>query len=280
MAEDIEAQKAEGNFELLSLAASGQEITVRDDQYEFDWILDAVRLSRPKRRRFRLIDTGVLDCPQMEWIAKAGADIYTSDEARKDAQELLIINNACKHGKGIMAYFYYGPLGQEQHEKQDDKFSQLQDLGGNGIYIHMTNKDTEPDFSQLIQLAESSRKGGSWLVYYHYGALSSSLMLLKKSGAWVHISSQVLKDEENRTFISELIQSERSAGSNLILHVKEELDRSIVREIMQAGAFVIFPPSRIGYESPYKDLEKKAARRRLDFRAYYLYPELPSEDLI
>ncbi|MEA2006113.1 MAG: hypothetical protein U9O50_07645, partial [Acidobacteriota bacterium] len=130
------------------------------------------------------------------------------------------------------------------------------------------------------QLAESSRKGGSWLVYYHYGDLSSSLMLLKKSGAWVHISSQVLKDEENRTFISELIQSERSAGSNLILHVKEELDRSIVREIMQAGAFVIFPPSRIGYESPYKDLEKKAARRRLDFRAYYLYPELPSEDLI
>ncbi|MEA2004867.1 MAG: hypothetical protein U9O50_01145, partial [Acidobacteriota bacterium] len=134
MAEDIEAQKAEGNFELLSLAASGQEITVRDDQYEFNWILDSVKLSRPKRRRFRLIDTGVFDCPQMEWIAKAGADIYTSDEARKDAQELLIINNACKRGKGIMAYFYYGPLGQEQHEKQYDKFSQLQDLGGNGIY--------------------------------------------------------------------------------------------------------------------------------------------------
>jgi len=276
MAEDIEAQKADGNFEFLSLAASGQEITVRDDQYEFDWILDAVRLSRQKRRRFRLIDTGVLDCPQMEWIAKAGADIYTSDEIRKDAQELLIIHNACKRGKGIMAYFYYGALGHEQHEKEGDKLTQLQDLGRNGIYIHMTNKDTERDFSQLIQLAKSCRKGGSWLVYYHHGALSSSLMLLKKSGAWVHISSQILKDEESRTLISEFIHSERSVGSNLILHVKEGLDLSILREIMQAGAFVIFPPSRIGYESPYKDLEKKAARRRLDFRTYYLYPEFPS----
>ena len=42
-------------FELFSLLKKKQNITVRDDQYDFSMLLDAVRLFRDARYRFRVI---------------------------------------------------------------------------------------------------------------------------------------------------------------------------------------------------------------------------------
>ena len=84
-----------GGFPAVS---RGEDVTLRDDLYEFSALLDAVKAAKTKSVRFRLIDTGQLNQFQVEWLAEAGADVYTSDEARTDLQELELISRACKKG--------------------------------------------------------------------------------------------------------------------------------------------------------------------------------------
>ncbi|NIM59579.1 MAG: hypothetical protein GTO16_11655, partial [Candidatus Aminicenantes bacterium] len=118
-------------YELLSWAGKGTDITVRDDQYEFPWLLDSVKLCRKKGARFRLVDSGKLDRFQLEWLAGAGADLYTSDEARAEAPELEQLNRACQKGGAFVAYFHHGPLDSEE-ESNSISFIELKDMGRSG----------------------------------------------------------------------------------------------------------------------------------------------------
>jgi hypothetical protein len=63
-----------------------------------------------------------------------------------------------------------------------------------------------------------------------------------------------------------------SAGAKLILHVEKGLDLSLLRDVIKTKAFVLFKSSLFDYKSPFGALERKARKRKLDFRAYYLYP--------
>ena len=54
--QDKAIEQLERAFELHSWASKGEDITVRDDQYGFPWLLDSAKISRKKGRRFRLID--------------------------------------------------------------------------------------------------------------------------------------------------------------------------------------------------------------------------------
>lgn len=258
-------------FELLSLSRKGQDVTVRDDQYEFHSLLDSVKLCRKRGSRFRLIDSGKFDRFQLEWITEAGADFYTSDEVRRNAQELEFINEACKKGAAVMVYFHHGIL--ELEEGNDSlAFSGLLDLGRSGIYIHLTNKERGRDFSLLNQLAYNCRRGGSWLVYYHHGSLEAYLVELGRNGAWIHISDQSIQGEEDSVLLQDIIKSLRSAGTNLVLYLEKELDFSLLHDIVKADAFVLFTSSLFDYRSPMKALERESRKKKLDFRTYYLYP--------
>lgn len=104
----------EGSYEILSWANEGEDITIRDDQYDFPWVLDAVRRCRKRGFRFRLVDSGKFDISQLEWLGKAGADFYTSDGSRPSVFELELMNKACRRGRAFVAYFHYGPLEAEE----------------------------------------------------------------------------------------------------------------------------------------------------------------------
>ncbi|UCE22098.1 MAG: hypothetical protein JSV46_07775 [Candidatus Aminicenantes bacterium] len=267
------AAQGEQIFEPLPSIVRGEDITLRDDLYDFSVLLDSVKVARQRGIRFRLIDTGKLDRFQLEWLAEAGADLYTSDDARTDAQELELVNKACRKGKAICAYIHNGPLEAEEGS-ESISYSSLQDLGRDGIYIHLTNRQNERDSLQLNELAFACQRGGSWLVYYHFGSLEFSLEELAMNGAWVHTSEQIFKDAEDKSLIVDNLKAAISAGLRYVLHVEKGLDISLLDDLMRAGAFILFKFSLFDRKSPFRALEKKARRKKPDFRAYYLYPNI------
>lgn len=278
MEEEIKKEKGfesqEKAYTLLSWAKEGENITIRDDQYDFPWIFDSVKLCRKRGFRFRLIDSGKFNCSQLEWLAEAGADLYTSDEARADAFELEFLNIACRRGQAFLAYFHYGPLELKGSEEAPNSlsFSELMNLGASGLFLHLTNRQLKHDFSRLNLLASACRKGGGWLVYYHHGPLEEQLEELGKSGAWIHLSDKSIQESEDLALVLPIIKAGRSAGVNLVLYLEKGLDFASLQDITRAGAFVLFNFSLSDYKSPFRILEKEAERKKLDFRAFYLYP--------
>lgn len=267
---DTSEEEPKKTYELLSLASKGEDVTVRDDLYDFSCLMDSVKLCRRRGCRFRLIDSGRLDLFQLEWLGEAGADIYTSDEARSDASELELVDRACKRGGAIVSYFHHGPLEPEV-ESNSTAFSGLQKIGINGIYLHFSDRENTRDISRLNDLAYACRRGGSWLVYYHHGILESSFEELGKNGAWIHVSDESLKEPEDGTQALDKVKSLLSAGVKLVIHLEKGLDFFLLRDIMKTGAFILFKSSLYDYRSPFRILEREARKRKVDFRAYYLY---------
>lgn len=144
-------------------------------------------------------------------------------------------------------------------------------LGESGVYIHLSNREKKRNISQLNPLASACKRGGSWLVYYHHGPLEASLEELGRDGAWIHLSDKSLQEDENLTLFSEIIKSTRVAGTNLVLHLEKGLDFLLLREIIRKGAYVLFKFSLFDRKSPFRLLEKETKKRKLDFRAFYLY---------
>ena len=257
----------------LPSVRKGEDVTLRDDLYEFSALIDAVNVAKRKGVRFRLIDTGQLDPFQVEWLAEAGADIYTSDEARKDLRELELVSRACKKGGAACAFFLHGPLGAEE-DTGAVSFLDLQNLGRAGVYVHVTNRQKERDIAPLNELAFACRRGGSWLVYYHHGPLELSLEEMARSRAWIHASERIFQEVEDPTLIVDKLKSAVSAGLRCVLHVERGLDVSLLQDVMNAGAWILFKSSLFDHKSPLRALEKRARRRKLDYRAYYLYPNI------
>ncbi|MFB0564995.1 MAG: hypothetical protein ACETWK_04885 [Candidatus Aminicenantaceae bacterium] len=264
-------------YELLSLAAQGRDLTVRDDQHDFSWLLYIFKASRKRRQRFRLIDSGKFDAFKLEQLGNEGVDLYTSNEARPKPEELELINRSCKRGRAIVAYSHQGSINREEKKGSNtEKFTltALRDMGKNGIYFYLSNRKWKHDFSLLSELAYFCQKGGSWLVYYHYGPLETSLEDLARNGAWIHISDQSVREPKGTELLMKILESRSSKRTNLILHLEEEWKASQLRDIINAEAIVLFQSSLTDYKSPLRPLERESRKRKVDFRSYYLYPYL------
>ena len=271
--ENMSIEGKDQDFERLPSVRKGEDITLRDDLYEFWTLLDAVKVAKRKGVRFRLIDTGKFDQFQIEWLAEAGADICTSDETRTDPFELELVSRACKRGGAACAYFLHGPLGSEE-ETGSISFPDLQNLGRAGIYVHVTNRQKEREIAQLNELAFACRRGGSWLVYYHHGPLEFSLEEMARSRAWIHASERIFQEAEDPALILDSLKSAVSTGLRCVLHVEKGLDASLLQDVINAGTWILFKSSLFDHKSPLRALEKKARRKKLDYRAYYLYPNI------
>ena len=270
--EDREAASFKKALELSSLIKQKQNITVRDDQYDFSTLLDAVRQFRDSRYRFRVIDTGRFEPLELEWITGHGADLYTSDDARKRVHDLEIITASAKKGKAFVSYLINGKW--ENGGEDGLTFSDLMNMGRCGAFLHLTNRKRPRDIRQVAGLAHNCAQTGSWLVYYHHGDLEKSLLELGRSGAWIHMHEQSLEGEESQSLIRDIILSARFAGSNVVLHWDGGEDFDLLDDVVKAGAVVLFKSPLFDYRSPLKVLEKGIRKKRLDFRAYYLHPSV------
>lgn len=278
MEEEIKEEKKFASlnraYDLLSQAEEGNEVTVRDDQYDFFWLLDSAKLCRRRGARFRLIDSGALEFSQLEWLAQAGADLYTSDQTRSKAFKLEILNKVCRESGGLMAIFLHGQLESTEREEKPAFFSfqELLNLARSGVFLHLSNKDQNRDFSHLISLAYSCRKGGSFVAYYHHGPLDAWLEELARSGAWIHLSDRSIEKSEDHPLILNSIKSARAVGVNLVIYLESGLENHLLQDIVGAGAFLQFDLTQLAGRRPLRTYLKGIKGRSLDFRAYYLYP--------
>ena len=264
-------RRANKALDILSRASREKNLTVRDDQYDFPGLLDLVKAWRKSNRRVRVVDSGKIEAVQLEWLGEAGADIYTSDRARGNPEELELIHKACRRGRAITAYLLQGPLKEDEGE--GPFFSDIVNLGKNGIYLYLSIRNTSLDFSMLRELASTAKKGGSWLVYYHHGPLEETLEELARSSAWIHLSDRSLKQPKDAEQVIELIKTSESRKPRFVIHVERRWDVRQLQDVLETGAYVLFKTALSDYRSPLRPLEEKSKKQKLDFRAYYLYPD-------
>ena len=255
-------------FKLISSAEKGQDITVRDDQYSFNFLIDVVKICRKHGGRFRLVDSGVIERFQVEWLGLSGADIYTSDETGRDIQEIEFINKACQKENSIMAFFFHG----EWNSDEDKSFSDMKNLCRDGIYFHVSNREKKREAAQLVQIAHFCRKAGSWLVHYHHGPLEEYLTELARNGAWIHVSDKSLQQEQDISVFLEIIRAAQKADISAVLHYEKGLVFQSIQDIAKAGAYIQFKANYLDYRSSSRTLDNLIRKGDLDFRAYYLNP--------
>lgn len=272
-----EGDAGEG-FILLDKTQSDFDLTIRDDQFDFYWLQDAVRLSRKKGKRFRLVDSGSLESIRLEWLAEAGADIYTSSDVERKISELETIQMSCRKGSSLLVYLLKIKLGngsqnkaEEQDEDKGENSLPYLNLARTGVYFHVPAVKTD-EYPFLKMLARECRRGGTRLVYYHHGSFQQELFTLADEGSWIHFSPESLKEREEDLPYIDLIKLTQKKGANTVFHIDEKPSLSFLYDIVEAGAAIIFRRASFDFKSPFRPLQEKARERKLDFRAYYLYP--------
>jgi hypothetical protein len=255
-------------FELLDAAGLGQNITVRDDQYEKDWIFDAAEMCRKKGYRFRLIDTGRFERTELMWLIGSGLDIYTDDRARKELSEIEELALECLRKNTFFAYLHTGEFEKDQGT-ESSVFSGLCRVARYGTHIYLSNREVKREAAHIEEVSVSCMDGNTQLVYYHHGPLEPVFAEAGKNGAWIHISEKSI-EEEQRLLLKDLCHSCRSGGGGLIVHLEDEVEYEMVEDLIDAGAYVLFLYGLFDYKSPFRKLKEKAEQKDFDFKAYYL----------
>ncbi|MFW6129015.1 MAG: hypothetical protein ACOC6P_02070 [Candidatus Aminicenantaceae bacterium] len=262
------------NTEFLEHAQK-RNVTVRDEQYEFPVLLDAIHRCRKAGYRYRLIDSGRFDISSLEWLGEKGADVYSSDEYRIDPKELEFINISTRKGNAITAYLFNSSFESEEQGNKSEKisFSDLLLIGNKGIYIHLSNRNHQRDISKLTELADLCYRNGSWLVYYHHGDFETNLVELVKNKAWVHISDNNFQQEENPFLLEEALKSSGPDAKRFVFHIEKNIEHSQLKKIHQAKAYIIFPAFSLDLQPRFQFITEKFKKKKLDFKAYFLYQE-------
>lgn len=255
-------------FELLDKAGKGQDITVRDDQYGYEWIKDAAEICRKKRCCFRLMDTGRFEKIDLIWLIDSGLDLYTDDQTRKDFKELEELLMECKRHNSVLVYLQTGGFGKGE-ESESSVFSGLVTLARSGAHIYITNREGKTELEAINELANCCREGDTRLVYYHHGPVEPIFKKLGKQGLWIHITEKSI-DSENLELLVDTCQSLDSNRGGLIVHLENPVEYDSVQKLIKARAYVLFLYAQFDYKSPFRELEKRVRKRKYDFRAYYL----------
>ncbi len=256
-------------YELLDRIRLGRDIVIRDDQFARETLFDAAREARARGIRMSLVDTGRFEPSDVEWLAGEKVRFYSSDEARRREDELGRVLQACRRAGSFLAYFRNGPLDGEAGPGALPSAA-IEGLVSSGMDLHLSNRTAAGESAALARLAEAAREGRAFLVYYHHGPLVADLGALAARRAWVHFSDRSLTDPAAVEVALETAGAAREAGSRAVVTVERGLALADLEGLFEAGAAILFqtpPPDDASLLRPF---ERKAARRRLPARAYYL----------
>ncbi len=245
-------------YELIDRIGRSRALVIRDDQNTFEELLDAARAARARKKRFGVLDTGRLGVSELEWLAEAGAVIYTSDEARPSALELALIAKACRRGGGQAALFVNGDLG-DRHG----------DLVRDGVILHVSNRDRAVDPLALAEQARAAGYGGGCLVYYHHGGPVPELVGIAAAGGRIHLSDRAL-EEKDLDLMKTALEAARAGSGEVILYIEKGMPVRFLGTLFDAGAFLLFKTPPSDRRSLMRGLERKAGKRRPDPGFFYL----------
>jgi hypothetical protein len=247
-------------------------VTLRDDRLDFPGLMDAAASCRRRGARLRIIDQGGLPVSELEWLGEAGADVYSSDKARVDGAELVLIGKATRRGGASTVFFHHGPFA-DPAAADSLAYDTLRELGRSGIDLHVSDKVLPRDAAQLGELAYDCGRGGAAFVLYHHGPLEAWHEELAAQGVWIHLSSREAAVGDGVRVIADCARAARRARTGLILHVESTIDPQALSDIVAAGTILLFKTPPSDYRSPLRPFEDAAKAVRLDPRAYYLFTD-------
>jgi len=256
-------------YELLDRVRLGRDIVIRDDQFEREVLLDAARAARSKGIGVSLVDTGRFEVSDLEWLIREKVRIYTSDETRTNEAELARILKPCRASKSFLAYFLNSPLDPADGGGKMS-LAALKGLADSGMDLHFSNRVHARDFGILAELAESVKGGRGYFAYYHHGPLTSDITEVASRGAWVHFSDRSFEAGAPAEPGLALVRAARAAGSRATIYVQAGLPLPFLESLFEAGAVIFFQTPPSDRRSLQKPVERKALRRRLPARAFYL----------
>lgn len=269
--EEVKNEPEQENLQSSVDNISGKmDLTFRDDQHDYAWLLDVLRMRKPRGNRFRLVDSGVLEGHQIETMVGMGADLYTSDRARNDILELESILMTAKSGGTIVASLLQNEIVSEE-EPGFIPLASLANLGRQGLFFHVSNRERDRKLADLSQIAVECCKGSSRLIYYHHGPMTPEFVGLAKEGIWIHVSNKSIQSEDDLFLFLDMTSAARLSGANCVLYVEKEMSLSSLREVVKSPAIVLFKTTPVDFKSPFKPLADEAMKKHLDFRAFYLY---------
>jgi hypothetical protein len=255
-------------YELMDRVRMRQDLVIRDDQFDFPALLEAARYADRRRIRMSLLDTGRFGLGEVESLAKAGARILASDEARPRADDWEILQEACRSAGTHLSVFWNGPLPAAE-AVTGAAFQSLLALLRMGMDLHISDRTHVRDAAILARLAAAAKKGKGFLVIYHTGPLVAELAGPAAGRAWVHFSDSSIADEPAAAAAVEIARAASGAGSRAAVHVERGLPLELLEALWAAGAALLFTmPS--DDRSLLRPVEDRAARRKLPPRAYYL----------
>jgi hypothetical protein len=256
-------------YELLDRVRTRQDLVIRDDQFEDEALLEAARYARRRRIGLSFLDTGRLDLAGLESLARTGARILTSDEARPRGDELAVLGAACRDAGTHVSLFWNGPLpafdGPAGLSRQE-----LEDLLARGMDLHVSDRTHARDADVLSELAGAAKKGKAYLVIYHVGPLVAELGGPAGERAWVHFSDRDQEDGRWAEHAVAIARAAAAAGSRAAVHVERGLALERLEELWDAGAALVFTTPPSDDRSLLRPVERKAAKRKLPARAFYL----------
>jgi hypothetical protein len=256
-------------YELLDRVRTRQDLVIRDDQFDYEPLLDAARYAARRRICLSLLDTGRFGLTELEALAREGARVLTSDEARPRADEWEILLETCRASRTHLSVFWNGPLPSAEGTG-GISLQTVTDLLGRGMDLHVSNRTRARDAGILAELAAGTKAGRGYFVYYHHGPLVPELAGPAGRGAWVHFSDRNSADGTWAGLAVEISRAAASAGARAAVYVERGLPLELLEELWTAGAALLFltPPS--DDRSLLGPIERKAAKRKLPPRAFHL----------
>jgi hypothetical protein len=256
-------------YELLDRVRMRQDLVIRDDQFDYEPLLDAATYASRRRIRLSLLDTGRFGLTEIEALARRGARILTGDEARPRADEWEILLEACRASRTSLSAFWNGPLPATDGTSWISRQT-LEDLLGRGMDLHVSNRTLPRDVGVIAELAAASKTGRGYFVYYHHGPLAVELAESAGGGAWVHFSDKSAADEAAASVAVDVARAAAEAGARAVVHIETGLPLDRLEALWDAGAALVFltPPS--DDRSLLRPVERRAARRKLPPRAFHL----------
>ena len=256
-------------YELLDRVRKRQDLVIRDDQFDYEPLLDAARYARRRRIRLSLLDTGRFGVTELEAFAREGARVLTSDEARPRADEWGILLEACRASRAHLSVFLNGPLPPAAGTG-GISLQAITDLLGRGMDLHVSNRTWARDAGILAELAAGTKAGRGYFVYYHHGPLVPELAGPAGRGAWIHFSDRNSADGTWAELAVEVSRAAASSGARAAVYVERGLPLELLEEIWAAGGALLFLAPPNDDRSLLGPIEKKAAKRKLPPRAFHL----------
>lgn len=256
-------------YELLDRVRTRQDLTIRDDQFEYFAFIDAAAYARRRRIPMSVLDTGRFAVRELEILARKGVRILTSDAARPQPDELEILVRACRASRSFLAFLLEADW-PAAGEAAPLSAQALEDLVASGMDLHVSNRHRKRDPDALGEIARKAGQGRSFLVYYHHGPLVPEVAKPAALGAWVHFSRRSVPDDDAAGLAGDIARAAAAGGSRAVVTIERPLAHEVLESLWAAGAVLRFltPPAEA--RSPLSAIERKAAKRKLPPRAVYL----------